>query len=86
MAFGFNYFTCVHLRDVCIICCASFMLSNVQAPYNSLSRIRFHQASFAEKGVASEFHVSQEVAILSISLFVLGLGLGPLLVGPLSEV
>ncbi|EIM85985.1 MFS general substrate transporter [Stereum hirsutum FP-91666 SS1] len=43
-------------------------------------------ASFTEKGVASEFHVSQEVTILSISLFVLGLGLGPLVVGPLSEV
>ena len=33
-----------------------------------------------------EFHASRTVAILSISLFVEGLGWGPLLVGPLSEV
>ncbi|KZT21742.1 MFS general substrate transporter [Neolentinus lepideus HHB14362 ss-1] len=43
-------------------------------------------ASFSETGLAKEFHVSHEVTILSISLFVEGLGLGPLLVGPLSEV
>ncbi|THH05837.1 hypothetical protein EW146_g9793 [Bondarzewia mesenterica] len=43
-------------------------------------------ASFTEAGVAREFHVSKEVTILAISLFVLGLGVGPLLVGPLSEV
>ncbi len=43
-------------------------------------------ASFAEQGVAKDFHVSHTVTILSISLFVEGLGLGPLLVGPLSEV
>lgn len=36
--------------------------------------------------MASEFHVSSIVTILAISLFVEGLGLGPLLVGPLSEV
>ncbi|KAF8060262.1 major facilitator superfamily domain-containing protein [Lyophyllum atratum] len=43
-------------------------------------------ASFTEQGIAHEFHVSQVVSILSISLFVAGLGFGPLLVGPLSEV
>lgn len=43
-------------------------------------------ASFTEDGVASTFHVSHEVTILAISLFVEGLGLGPLLAGPLSEV
>ncbi|KAG1840646.1 major facilitator superfamily domain-containing protein [Suillus subluteus] len=32
------------------------------------------------------FHVSEEVTVLGISLFVVGLGSGPLLVGPLSEV
>ena len=36
--------------------------------------------------MAKEFNISKEVAILGISVFVLGLGLGPLLVGPLSEV
>ncbi|KAI4293656.1 MFS general substrate transporter [Schizophyllum commune Loenen D] len=43
-------------------------------------------ASFAEQGTMEEFHASRTVAILSISLFVEGLGWGPLLVGPLSEV
>ena len=33
-----------------------------------------------------EFGVSRTVAILPISLFLIGLGTGPLLVGPLSEV
>jgi hypothetical protein len=32
--------------------------------------------------VARQFHVSKEVAILGVSLFVLGLGLGPLVAGP----
>jgi len=43
-------------------------------------------AAFTEAGVSRDFHVGSEVAILGISLFVQGLGLGPLLVGPLSEV
>ncbi|EIN05659.1 MFS general substrate transporter [Punctularia strigosozonata HHB-11173 SS5] len=41
--------------------------------------------SFAEAGMEKQFGVSHEVAILGISLFVEGLGMGPLLVGPLSE-
>lgn len=36
-------------------------------------------------GLESEFHIVEEVAILSISLFVMGLGVGPLFLGPLSE-
>ncbi|KAG5730017.1 hypothetical protein E4T56_gene20192 [Termitomyces sp. T112] len=43
-------------------------------------------AVFAEDGVAQEFRISRLVSVLSLSLFVEGLGLGPLLVGPLSEV
>ncbi|KAN0080431.1 Major facilitator superfamily domain containing protein [Tylopilus felleus] len=43
-------------------------------------------AAFTEAGSAQTFHVSHEVTILSISLYVSGLGAGPLLVGPLSEV
>ncbi|KAH8097023.1 MFS general substrate transporter, partial [Cristinia sonorae] len=43
-------------------------------------------AAFTENAVSETFHVGKEVPILSISLFVLGLGIGPLLVGPLSEV
>jgi hypothetical protein len=33
-----------------------------------------------------EFGISRTVAILPVSLFLMGLGTGPLLVGPLSEV
>ncbi|KAJ4488176.1 MFS general substrate transporter [Lentinula aciculospora] len=43
-------------------------------------------ASFTEVGMSAEFHVPREVTILSITLFVAGLGIGPLLTGPLSEV
>ncbi|EIM86273.1 MFS general substrate transporter [Stereum hirsutum FP-91666 SS1] len=43
-------------------------------------------AAFTETGVANEFGVSREVTILAVSLYTLGLGMGPLLVGPLSEV
>lgn len=43
-------------------------------------------ASFAEAGVEKSFNVSHTVSILAISLFVMGLGTGPLVVGPLSEV
>ncbi|TDL14038.1 MFS transporter [Rickenella mellea] len=42
-------------------------------------------AAFAEAGEAQGFRVSREVTILGISLFVAGLGCGPLLLGPLSE-
>ncbi|KAF9476561.1 MFS general substrate transporter [Pholiota conissans] len=43
-------------------------------------------AGFAEDGVSRELHVGHTVAILSISLYILGLGLGPLIFGPLSEI
>ncbi|KAF9236541.1 major facilitator superfamily domain-containing protein [Melanogaster broomeanus] len=43
-------------------------------------------AAFTEAGIEKTFHVSQEVTILGVSLYVTGLGAGPLLVGPLSEV
>ncbi|KAI0773812.1 MFS transporter [Fomes fomentarius] len=42
-------------------------------------------AAFTETGLAEDLHTSHEVTILSISLYVLGLGIGPLVVGPLSE-
>ena len=41
--------------------------------------------SNAYQGIQDEFHVSKEVAILGLSLFVIGLGIGPMLLGPLSE-
>ncbi|KAI0790633.1 MFS general substrate transporter [Abortiporus biennis] len=43
-------------------------------------------ASFAEVPTSLEFHVSTEVTTLSISLFVMGLGVGPLICGPFAEV
>lgn len=49
-------------------------------------RVRVQQAAFVEVPVARQFHVSKEVAILGVSLFVLGLGLGPLVAGPMSEI
>lgn len=61
----------------------------VRLQTRALSIINTHsflKASFTEHGVERDFHVSETVAILAISLFVGGLGLGPLLVGPLSEV
>lgn len=45
----------------------------------------FFQAAMARPGLQKEFGVSTPVAILGISLFVAGLGIGPLLLGPLSE-
>jgi MFS family permease len=44
------------------------------------------KAAFVEAPVAREFYVSKEVAILGVSLFVLGLGFGPLVAGPMSEI
>ncbi|KAI0040027.1 MFS general substrate transporter [Auriscalpium vulgare] len=42
-------------------------------------------AAETEVAVAERFGVSKEVGILGVSLYVLGLGLGPLITGPLSE-
>jgi MFS family permease len=37
------------------------------------------------EGVSSTFHVSDEVALLTITMFVIGFGVGPLVFAPLSE-
>jgi MFS family permease len=42
-------------------------------------------ASSTYAGIEESFNISNEVAILTVSLFVMGLGIGPLLVGPVSE-
>jgi MFS family permease len=42
-------------------------------------------ASSTYAGIEQSFDISNEVAILTVSLFVMGLGIGPLLVGPVSE-
>ncbi|EMC99186.1 hypothetical protein BAUCODRAFT_394455 [Baudoinia panamericana UAMH 10762] len=38
------------------------------------------------EGVARTFHVGEEVALLTITLFVVGFGVGPMLFAPLSEI
>lgn len=38
------------------------------------------------EGVAREFNVSNEVALVSISVFVVGFGVGPMIFAPLSEI
>ncbi|KAH9938655.1 major facilitator superfamily domain-containing protein [Fomitopsis serialis] len=43
-------------------------------------------ASFTETGLQRDLHTVREVTVLSISLYVQGLALGPLLFAPLSEV
>ncbi|KAJ7782471.1 MFS general substrate transporter [Mycena maculata] len=60
---------------VAVICGGSFCVTCASS-----------MASFTETGMAAEFHVSHEATILSISLFILGLGVGPLVTGPFSEV
>lgn len=42
-------------------------------------------ASSTYAGIEESFGISNEVAILTVSLFVMGLGVGPLLLGPVSE-
>ena len=40
---------------------------------------------FSLHGIENSFHVGREVAVLGISLYVMGLGIGPLFAGPISE-
>ncbi|KAG8898896.1 hypothetical protein FRB99_007077 [Tulasnella sp. 403] len=42
-------------------------------------------AAFTQKAMQEQWHVSPYVTVLGISLFVEGIGVGPLLLGPLSE-
>ncbi|KAJ7049930.1 major facilitator superfamily domain-containing protein [Mycena amicta] len=58
-----------------VICAGSFFVTFASS-----------MASFTEAGMARDFHVAREATILSISLFVLGLGIGPLITGPFSEI
>ncbi|KAJ7624151.1 major facilitator superfamily domain-containing protein [Mycena rosella] len=60
---------------VCVISAGSFCVACASS-----------MAIFTEKAMAEEFHVSHELTILSVSLFVLGFGVGPLIMGPFSEV
>jgi hypothetical protein len=66
------------------VTCASSMVRRQSALVVCSLTVRF-KASFTEIPMAAEFHVSREPTILTISLFVLGLGVGPLITGPFSE-
>jgi multidrug resistance protein len=50
-------------------------------PYSNFDHI-----TYVVLGVAEEFNVSEEVALLTISLFVVGFGIGPMVFAPLSEI
>lgn len=69
---------------LCVTCASSAVRSALHVQNHAYQRS--WQASFTEAGIAAEFHVPHEVTILSITFFVAGLGIGPLLTGPLSEV
>ncbi|KAF8823662.1 hypothetical protein HHX47_DHR9000109 [Lentinula edodes] len=59
---------------VVVVSCCSFCVTGSSS-----------MAAFTETAVSEDFHISHEVAVLSVSLFTEGMALGPLLTGPLSE-
>ena len=79
---------------VLTVSCGAMCVTSASSMVGTTAHIRppsnlmcFHpQAAFAEAGTMKEFGISRTVSILQISLFLMGLGTGPLLVGPLSEV
>jgi hypothetical protein len=83
---------CISTASICVTCASSMVRvfcfrdfsPQVTSKVPCCRRVR--QAAFAEAPVARQFHVSEEAAILGVSLFVLGLGLGPLVAGPMSEI
>jgi multidrug resistance protein len=52
----------------------------------SYLHLTLYLVAYFALGVAEEFNVSEEVALLSISLFVVGFGIGPMVFAPLSEI
>jgi len=71
---------------MCVTCASTMVGATPYIRPRSDLMSSYPQAAFAEEGTMKEFGVSRTVAILPISLFLMGLGTGPLLVGPLSEV
>lgn len=90
---------------LCATCASSMVRKSLRVAIIEFVAHGVPQAAFAETGVRRDLNVGSEVAILGVSLFVLGLGesripilppgilvftgvagIGPLLVGPLSEV
>ncbi len=76
---------CISTAAICITCASSMVVDRSSERSIVLIRTAL-QAAFAEEAMGRQFHVSQEVTILGISLFVLGLGIGPLVAGPMSEI
>ena len=88
MAVGYKWFTVVtvSLGALCVTCASSMASVTPKIlPKSDLTR-SYLQAAFAEVGTMKEFGISRTVSILPMSCFLLGVGIGPLLVGPLSEV
>ena len=83
---------CLSTASICVTC-ASYMVriwyhyvKEKEHRADTGARPAEIQAAFPEEAISRQFHVSREVTILGISLFVLGLGLGPLVAGPISEI
>ena len=71
---------------MCVTCASTMVGATPHTRLRSDLMSSYLQAAFAEEGTMKEFGISRIVSILPISLFLMGLGTGPLLVGPLSEV
>ena len=76
----------VSCGGICVTCTSSMVGAAPDSRPRSDLICSYPQAAFAEAGTMKEFGISRTVSILPISLFLMGLGIGPLLVGPLSEV
>ena len=83
---------CLSTASICVTCASSMVrlwyhyVKKNEHRADTGARPADFQAAFAEEGISRQFHVSKEVTILGVSLFVLGLGLGPLVAGPISEI
>ena len=71
---------------MCVTCASSMVSATPHIRPRLDLMCSYPQAAFAQAGTMKEFGISRTVSILPISLFLMGLGTGPLLVGPLSEV
>lgn len=69
---------CVYVL-IYLLICSMPMLKQQRTCTSSLYTSTYEQ-------ITREFHCSQEVATLGLSVFVMGLGIGPMVVAPLSEV
>lgn len=88
MAIWYKWFTIVTVSfgALCVTCASSMASATPKILPKSDLTCSYLQAAFAEVGTMKEFGVSHTVSILPMSFFLLGVGIGPLLVGPLSEV